>query len=320
MEPRPVGGPGYVQSVPLTLDLKAYQGDLNHLAMQIVEMAGYETLEGVSGMTLWDKLLQYSSNFLFAIVPLVDRAIVVPFVPGIRQEWKTIKADEYDYVEIKGGMPRILRGVGLYGGAGFAGGANISGDRALDYASLGIGGYYQGATSGQILFKAAPTWMSRIPIDAQSLLTTGAGGLARASALFPGLGLSAIFPAPTTLSTRNSGLMNAYSRMLYVNEVLKSRQGDLSGKLRFDIAPGSTVKIEGCSERFLGLSDQFGEPLWATVMQVDIVLDAETPKAGTSFHVSHFRSTFENSQDGTSLEKHTFWSTPWRGTELIRFR
>jgi hypothetical protein len=57
--------------------------------------------------------------------------------------------------------------------------------------------------------------------------------------------------------------------------------------------------------------------MWATVMEVDTFLDAEGSKAGTSFHIAHFRNEKENNAQGTSVARHPLWKTPWLGSELI---
>lgn len=316
-EPK-VAAPLY--SKKLKFDPAAYGGDLRHVAEQIEIALGSETLEMLAGSTLWDKLVQYAGTYLFAVSPMVERALVVPLIPGLRKEWLTITADQYEYVRVGGDTPRVLRGVGIYGGKNLESGSELAGDDAVDYDSLSVGGYFEGARTGQILFKQAPMWMSSLNLSSESGRASGGDGLPRGDALNPGEGEPPDDPKPKVKAEANARLMDQYARTMYVYEVLKQRSGDLAGKLRFDIGPGSVVKIEGAGEKFLGVDDQFGQTMFATVLQVEFHFDAEAPRAGTSFHLAHWRNEEENGLDGFSLDKHPIWSEAWTGTVLQKLK
>ena len=303
-------------SKKLSFDPGAYGGDMEDVAYQIEQAMGQETLEVMSGTTLWDKLVQYANTFMFAIVPMVEKALVVPFVPGLRKEYKTVKAKDYDFIRISGDMPRVLRGVGIYGGRGFEGGSEMTGDDPVDYDRFAVGGYYQGAKTGQIIFKQAPMWMAHLNLSNEVDRACGGDCDVCSDALNPGEGKPPKGKPPHERAEANARLMNEYAKTMYVFEVLKFRGGDISGKLRFDIGPGSVLKIEGCGEKFLGVDDQFGQTLFATVLQVDFFLDAEAPRAGTSFHLAHWRNELENTTDGFSLDKHPIWKEQWTGAPL----
>jgi hypothetical protein len=300
----------------LKFDPGAYGGDLEEVADQIEIAMGSETLEVMSGNTLWDKLIQYAGTYMFAVIPMVERALVVPFVPGLRTPYVTISAGEYEFGKLSGDMPRVLRGVGIYGGKNFEAGSEQTGDDAVDYDQFAIGGYFQGAKTGQILFKQAPMWMSTLNLSSEVDRASGGGGAPRADALNPGEGAAPGKDPPKKKAEANGRLMNAFAETMYVYEVLKFRMGDMSGKFRVDIGPGSIVKVEGCGEKFLGVDDKFGQTLFATVLQLNWFLDAESPRAGTSFHLAHVRNELENTTDGFSLDKHPIWSEAWTGCPL----
>lgn len=303
-------------SVPLSFDPGAYGGDLEDVAGQIEIAMGSETLEALAGSTLWDKLVQYASTFMFAVAPMVERCLVIPFIPSLRKEYLTVKADQYDYIRLNGDMPRVLRGVGIYGGKGFDGGGDFAGGDAVDYDQFSIGGYFQGAKTGQIIFKQAPMWMRNVTLSSESARSSGGDGKPIADGLGPGVGDPPAGAKPKAKAEANGRLMDKFAETMYGYEVLKFRSGDMSGKLRFDIGPGSVIKIEGCGEKFLGVDDQFGQTLFATVLQVDFFLDAEGSKAGTSFHLAHLRNELENSTAGFSTAVHPLWSRPWSGCPL----
>jgi hypothetical protein len=162
-------------------------------------------------------------------------------------------------------------------------------------------------------------WTTDIPLSINAASSSGGGGDIIGTSLVDGVGPLPLHPSPGDLSLQACSLMNAYAQVLYAYEVLKAREGDLSGKLRFDIAPGSSIKIEGCGEKFLGLSDDFGDAMFASVLQVDFIIDCETPRASTSFHIAHIRGSDENRLPGTSVERHPLWETVWDGAPLISF-
>lgn len=318
MPPPPPSGT-YVDGVALRMDPAAYAGDLSLVAGQISQSLGNEVLQVLTCSTIWDKLIQIKSSYMMALSPLVTKALMVPFVPGLRTPYKTILASEYDFVNLQGDMPRTLRGVGLYGGLRFVGGSDLQGDVPMDYDNFGIGGYFQGAPSGQIVFKQAPDWALPSPDSLFSDSTSGGNGLIHSNALSAGAGAipTAALASPNAQAVSTVTLLNRLARCFYIYEVLKFRSGDLSGKLRFDIAPGSVISVEGCGDKFLGISDQLGDHLWATVIQTDINLDVENSKAGTSFRLAHIRNRQENANDGYSIASHPLWSRSWNGCPLI---
>ena len=317
IEPRPSGV--YTLGVPLDLDPAAYSGTMDLVAGQIEFDLGDQSLNALASSTMWDKLIQYTSTYMLALVPLVDKALVVPYMPGLRKAFATIRADEYEFGKITGDMPAILRGVGIFGGPDWEAGGELPGDVPISFQDFGPGGYYQGASSGLILFKRAPTWMIPSGRSLGSDESSGAGGLVHSNAISAGIGNASLLVPPSQQAADSALLMDKYAQCLYIYEVLKARAGDISGKLRFDIAPGSTIKIESCGEQFLGVSDQLGEEIWAAVMQVDFVIDAEAPRCSTSFHVAHLRGRDENELEGTSIEAHPLWKTQWYGAPLIKF-
>lgn len=302
-------------SVPLALDLENYPGDAEEIYNQIALALSVETLEQASASTLWDRLIQYASTYMFAVVPMVSRAAVVPFIPGLRYEFASIYAREIFGGRITADCPRILRAVGLYAGRSAMAGGQLVGDKDVDYEQFTIGGFYRGASTGQILFKAAPSWMN-LNMSSESDKVVGAGGLVCGNALNPGEGEDQDDNSPCKKVEDIKSLMDDYAKALYVYEILKGRNGSLTGILRFDIAPGSTIKFEIPPEKFVAGQDQLGKEMYATVLQVDFHLNAEAPSAATTFQLAHVRSKDENKREGLSVEKSPIWAEPWTGCPL----
>ena len=113
-----------------------------------------------------------------------------------------------------------------------------------------------------------------------------------------------------------SPVINGFAQQWFVIEMLKARQGELTGKLRFDIAPLSTVKIESARENFVP-GDALGAPLYGTVLRVTIAIDAERRTAGSGYTIAHIRSEAENSDGRTSVDKPPMYKEPFVGCALI---
>ena len=281
-------------------------------------------IESFAHNTFWGKMLQYSAQFNFAIVPLVESAIVVPFVPGLRTPYcKSILADEHIRVNIGGESQRPVRGVALAGARESA--TNFIGGGP---GMLGVLGCYApedaGVDDGMVLVRQAPSWLVGTSYSGYSLgRTTGLSGTrAISSATTPkGTASSDIkgskdgtLPETTRTSARDVG--NGYAHYVYVLEALRNRMGYVGGRLRFDIAPGSNVVVEGTTERFLP-SSEVGQSMIGTVVRVTVNIDAETPGASTSFQLHHCRTEDENEDDLTSLDLHPLYRTMFTGAPLI---
>ena len=77
---------------------------------------------------------------------------------------------------------------------------------------------------------------------------------------------------------------------------MQLRYGELSGILRFDIAPGSILKIDTptAENRLTGIGKNF---VVATVTSVSFVIDSERGIAGTSFGLGHIRQPNEETKE-----------------------
>ncbi len=306
----------YDAGVPLQFKPDQYGGDLSRVAEQISSAVAGDLLESFAGATLWDKLIGYAGHFLFSVVPLVESALVVPVIPGLSETWRIINGDEYGALKFQGGSVRPLRGVGVYGGFGTLAGGGLPASVAVDLDRLSIGGYFQGATSGQVVFKNCPAWMNRL---AGTSLPARAVNRPSGSSLFPGLSNAAEVANLAAAEIAGQGrLMNAYAKALYVQEVLKTRALDLTGRLRVDIAPGSMVEVQVDPRKFLSGGDRVVESQHGLVLQVNHSIDAETPHASTSMHVAHLRSASENKKIGYSVARHPLWGSKWSGALLAK--
>lgn len=316
---------------PLSLTPEGGTAIPEEVAQAIATAIGSQGVEAFSGQTAWSKLLQYGGEFMFAIVPQVDRALVVAATAGLRQTYcKTISADEYGQVSITGQVRRPIRAVALVasrrGSTGLYGGGI---DATTPVVANGIGGCFAPSgisdSEGVIVFARPPDWLQNVPTSNMSLgRTTGRRGRRITS--------SATTPVATidtevrgtrsgkmvdTVTAEAREVFNGFAHAYYVREVLRGRIGHVPGKLRFDIAPGATVIVGGSAERFLPASSD-GQNIIGLVVGVGIAIDAETPAASTTFQLNYCRTEKENADERTSLERHPlFTGDSFAGAPLI---
>lgn len=282
-----------------------------------------ETGGNFTNTTLWGKLIgEWAPAYWFSVVPRITDTLIVPFAGGLQgQPWAVIRAEDYNQANLEGQMHQVLRGVGIIHPTMFFSGIdNNKGAVAVDRG--GFAGWYQPASlkKGMVLIKDAPKWLSD-PITPYIYGATAeavSGGVV-GSSLDPVNTGAPRTPARDIAQVQNDfkDVLNLYAKQWYVLESLKGRVGEVSGKLRFDIAPGSNVLVKAGGARNVEGNNSIAEDIYATVTQVSYVINSENQKAGTAFSLAHIRSQQENTTEGTSIERPPLYTDPWPGAALV---
>ena len=124
-------------------------------------------------------------------------------------------------------------------------------------------------------------------------------------------------PGPNTLRLEYGDMWDAYAQSVYVQESTRGRMGAISGKLRFDIGPGSTVELEQQPKKFIGAEDELAAPLVGHVVRVTVNINSESRDATTSFKLAFVRTIKENQDDRLSVAKHPLYAEAYKGSPLI---
>lgn len=275
--------------------------------------------------TLWGKLVgEWSPAYWFAVCPRVSDALIVPFAGGLQGEpWAQISDVDYNHCTANAQLHQVLRAVGIGFPINWATGADgLVGTTVAD--RTGVCGWFQppGVTEGLVLIKAAPQWLCNPQIISKfTASSTGDIGSGPMSTAFDkdGTGTTpAGTPAAKSVQKRNKLIMDRFAQQWYAIEMLKGRQGELSGKLRFDIAPGTNVLIEaGTAKNVNANEDALTEDVFATVNRVSIAINAESQQAGTAFSIAHIRTATENRDSSTSVPVPPLYTKAWRGASLV---
>ena len=163
------------------------------------------------------------------------------------------------------------------------------------------------------LVKAAPPWLANVASCGMNVQDT----YGAASATTPGGGSVKVSPSPSEKVREAVDIYGDYAKAMYIQEALRGRQGMVTGKLRFDISPGSNVWIEGNSEKFIGESDKLGQNLVGMVMRSTFGLNAEQAKASTGYYLGYVRTEEENTDDRLSVETHPLYKGAFKGAPLV---
>ncbi|NDD52306.1 hypothetical protein EBZ39_00240 [bacterium] len=289
-------------------------------------------LAGFNYSTFWSMLIGvWAPNFFFAISPGVQWANVIPYFGGLRfQEggsgFKTIEADEYGYANFMCNTGTILEAINVFWGQ-----SSSSGIIAGDVKLISKTSFCQPAGSfppldmrdhrGTILVKEPPGWVTEyVGFAAYSQGSSGLVGRYTGGAMeTPDSGN----PTPeggkpdrpeAHRQIKQSRLLDVFAEQWYKTEFLQQRYGEFSGKLRFDIAPGSIVKIKAPTRTMPMLPDN--TDMVGMVAQVSFVINAELAQAGTSFSLTNIRSVKEDGEELKTAPLPPFYKKPWPGGPL----
>lgn len=285
----------------------------------------------VTHQTLWDILVgRFCPDYLLAVVPRVDDAMVVPYIPGNRGTGRNeaagtngafvlLEAAEYGTIQLEAASRRPLRGYGILSSLTTRGGALGYADDTPPSELMGLGGWYGVDKDGAVIISQGPQWLGAVLSPSRySDAATGAGLSPIGTATMPGIGIANGSRAAgvARASTSIKPLLDAYAQARYAQEILQGRQAVVSGRFRLDVSPGSLVEIEGASEAFIADHDQLGLSYFGEVLRVSLTIDAEGRRMGTAFHIGFARTIAENASDNTSVASHPLYQSTFQGCSL----
>lgn len=302
--------------LPLALETKGISLVTDAVASAITE----KTLESFANVTFWDTLIgDIFPMFNMAIVPLVDTAVVIADTPGFRTAWKTINPSEAEVLDSSGLIPRPLHAVAVYGDY-----ESITGVGQTGADMICVGGCWvedaNDVGDGVTQFVKSPAWLRRV--SSVGVLGPFTSGVISDSPSKTATTIDdppeADDPVPADLVSSVNELYKLYAHSVYMTNMLRGRNFLISGKLRFDIAPGSIVEVLADPELFLPGVDSLAETVFGSVYRVTVSINAEARLAGTSFHLVSVRSASENKDDRTSIDAHPlFGANVFKGAPLV---
>ena len=282
----------YKFGAPLRFDFIDLQGTA---VRAIVNSLNAELTSSYAETSFWTKLVgQFCPLFGLAVVPMIDTALVIAdtpmLTPADSQPYKVIYAEDYVSETAVGTIERPLAGVVVLVPPTALGNTNIATSINNDI----VGCYSPPVTDpdGVILFTNVPPWLNFIPKAFPTVFGSTSGAV---------------------VSANVREVFNQWAKEVYIKNALRGRSQTVSGRLRFDIAPGSIVRVSSSQESVLpdvnapARIDNLGFDTFGEVVRVSIVINAEAPAASTSFLLTNIRTHSEylgnNPKDAYNVDR-----------------
>lgn len=293
-----------------------------------INQIGNTVFQSLAGTTLWSMLVGgLLPQFGMGVVPLADEAYIVPLTPALTSDTKkckTIYPKEYVDFAMTTMSTRPLYGVGVLTKFTNATLSSGPGDGKVccgaAYTAELAGG--DPAAYGQWLFRAPPKWCEDwVSTDPETEKEKDIGKMLNdPSHDTMGEEAGAIDRDVDKETSDWNDSLKQFAQQIYVANALRDRSGRITGKLRFDICPGSTIIIQ---EKDLkansGGVDNLPTGLVGFVSQVVTTINAEAASATTSFELTHLRTSAEDLEgERFSLKSPPFFDEGFYGAPLVR--
>lgn len=323
----------------------------------LANSVGSLVLGNVGPSSMWDKLVSsFCPSLQAAVVPMADRLLFVPVHPCRNKDWVTVSVNEVDEFRLELDDTTPVRGAYLLGRkVNFTG--LTPGSENLPEVPHAV---YDGCGAGRFAFFSCPDWLNGY--EASSHVAGGAvlGGVRRAAGDPATKKKAADAVKPVRAWEPNDPLFDgnddeggpvltqeeqdrqtavarkdlrltigkSLAKTLAAREHLKKRNASLRTRPRFDIGPGSAIRVEVPADRAEG-TDTVRYATWitGTVVRVTMVLSSEANTAYCAYELSDVRTSADRSQDAATTPDsphgavasdayHPFWSIEWYGCPL----
>lgn len=272
--------------------------------------------DGSDTADLWDVIQSMGQYFLYHFVPGVSEDAVAPVTPNLGgEEFVTIDPSEYSSLNLNGVYsPKFYAYqsvVGLYSKA-FTTGAY----QTTAAPSQIIGKASIDAIIGKTKIIEAPNWLLPPPAPAKRSLWsffTGGPNPDKANARNAPAPPADKIQGAIETGYLQSGIGNNYAEAILHEELFLHRKLAFDGRLRFDIAPGSLIKLNTVGEAFTGQQ----ETLYGCLNRVRISVGsgASGSHAKTTLELTHIRTQDDHNRFTTPFHP-IFRSEAWVGGPL----
>jgi len=272
--------------------------------------------------TMWGKILQWAGTFWFMVVPRPEEVLIVPNSGPLRGDhWATLKTSDYVQADMNNSMKQLVRCVGISHTVTTSTGFDTSGavEGAPTHYDLAAVYPPEPPKRGVAIVKEAPDWLADPVLSWQKSRKTVATPDREVVGSQDGADGDGNEMDPKEDIQKNTedlqSVMQKLAQQWYVIENLAGRYTEISGRLRFDICPGSTVKVEAGSDPFVA-NDQLQETYYAQVMGVTTAINSEQQRAGTTFSLAFVRTEEENETDEFTVSSPPLYKEGWYGKEM----
>lgn len=265
---------------------------------------------------LWDKMVSLLAPSLkLAVVPLAESALLVPYIPLLKEYGAILSPDEIASIDLQSFIPYPVRAVGIVAGMAVRSGAIDSGN---DFGALmQLGGCFarDPQQKGTVIFVDAPPWLTATHTLAAdvNITTKGTAQGMRATPTATTPNERGQAPDAEDLA-KQKGPYRRLAESIYYQELLRGRRGMIATDLRWDIAPGSTIMVEATPSTIADDKLQ-STPIVTAVERVHLLVDAERPQCGTLLECAFYRTEKEN--ESMTAERHPLYGAAFTGAVLV---
>lgn len=277
-----------------------------------VLQALWDTWSGGNGQgDLWTGLMQVMSIFGCKYVTAIEEDAILPITFGLggSSPWRTINPDEYTTIgydsEFDEKFYSYITNVLLFSSAFQSSQwqASTPRARAIGQASVNTAA----ADQGRLYTLEAPAWLN--PFGSPAAISIIPGGTVP----------DASSPEAVAVQQEQGKLEQAYflseigddyAETVLYDQIFAHRKMNIAGRVRFDIAPGSLLKVVTPGERFTGESSN----LWAHAVNVTVVVSSDDSQAYTAIELYNVRTDLE--QQSLTTPKHPLFDDAWLGGKL----
>lgn len=347
---------GYRYGVPIAFWLSGayFSGLGNNLptiktpARGFAHDIAYATWNSLAPSSFWDLLVNYATRYQIAYAPMSDRGVMIPFQPFLDDVWTTIYASELFSWQDDVANPPAIRGVVLTGERkSFTNMYQSGTNPGTPGAAQGIAqmdAAYDTCQPGMFIFRNMPAWLIETSRSPAAFMPNTVKNSPKNTAAAPWtIGNLAKEAVSKTLNSNDPTLNNAPSvptddlkstayrlaKSLYQQARTQGRSLYISMRFRYDIAPGSIVKVEIPSDKYireaLGTKDR-DTVMSGMVLRMSLSIDCEQNTASTSLQIGYCRFEGEMKEGNPLFSRsHPFWLTacygvPWCDSLKIRQR
>lgn len=275
-------------------------------------------LDDSRGLTYWDFLVnKLCPDFVMAVIPLPSiesspddaYAYLIADTPGLKTPYKTLYLGDYTNFNLKARLWKPLYAVGIMSYSDNIAGAQIGNNKQKPIkGALCVGGVYPDPSSledqvGQFLIMGGPLWLRGTSLISGAMKDWGNDGNAANDAIAGGDEQLPPPPGnsgkvePANKMVARSEVLDKYAELVYVHNAINGRGGTFDSKLRFDIAPGTILRLHKGLSGGDGAAARYQELPGNVIVQVSRVshnINAESPMAKTTFECVHLRTEAEN--------------------------
>lgn len=304
-------------AVPLSLESQD-ESVIGNLILAIKASIGDTPIQAFAYSTLWGRIAnEMRASLHYMVVPTIEHAMVVPHIPCLREAYDVDITDDLQSLEPQISYSKSLSAVGIYANTSFASGSvdpSVQGIRRASacYVSRDVG------NTGIQLYVPPPQWLGRLGSEMSSVRKSQQlGNDMQIKA--PGITEVATEQAtqdgnPASRTVRGvSELLDEYAHEVYVSEKTRSSTLKVAMPLRFDIAPGSTLRVNAPG------IDPYESGYVGLVTRCSLFFTAVNGKisGGSVFLLNYVRSSEENKSDDFSQTRHYLYQTKFPGTGLL---